>query len=207
MWQTGSGSVKSLICVVFVADGHPSCRAEGDFVPVLGDDPASRSRLTGVAIIRPLAFDQPPLSQSDYMVGDLVNTVPVGGRLSLFVDHWVKITQDNFIISVVRQGFLISVQNNFPGVLREDTVPPRDPKAHLAICKEIQELIQKNAIVQVDDFPLLCLSPIFVIPKKTGDLRVILNLKKINVFISVQHFRMETLNVKLPDLRPQDPSR
>ena len=85
-----------------------------------------------------------PLSQSDYMVSDLVNTVPVGGRLSLFVDHWVKITQDHFIISVVRQGFLISVQNNFPGVLREDTILPRDPKAHVAICKEIQELIQKT---------------------------------------------------------------
>ena len=63
---------------------------------------------------------------------------------------------------------------------------------------------KKNAIVQIDDFPLLCLSPIFVIPKKTGDLRVILNLKKINVFIPVQHFRMETLNVILPELRPQD---
>ena len=43
-----------------------------------------------------------------------------------------------------------------------------------------------------------------MIPKKTGDLRVILNLKKINVFIPVQHFRMETLNVILPELRPQD---
>ena len=120
------------------------------------------------------------------------------------MDHWVKITQDHFILSVVRQGFLISVQNNFPGVLREVTVPPRDPRVHVAICEEIQELIQKNAIVQIDDFPLLCLSPIFVIPKKTGDLRVILNLKKINVFIPVQHFRMETLNVILPELRPQD---
>ena len=137
-------------------------------------------------------------------MGVPVNTVPVGGRLSLFVDHWVKITQDHFILSVVRQGFLISVQNNFPGVLREVTVPPRDPRVHVAICEEIQELIQKNAIVQIDDFPLLCLSPIFVIPKKTGDLRVILNLKKINVFIPVQHFRMETLNVILPELRPQD---
>ena len=49
-------------------------------------------------------------------------------------------------------------------------------------------MIQKNAIVQIDDFPLLCLSPIFVIPKKTGDLRVILNLKKINVFMSGSTF-------------------
>ena len=53
-------------------------------------------------------------------------------------------------------------------MLREVTVPPRDPKAHLAICKEIQELILKKTIVQIDDFSLLCFSPIFVIPKKTG---------------------------------------
>ena len=53
-------------------------------------------------------------------------------------------------------------------MLREVTVPPRDPQAHLAICKEIQEFVFKNAIVQIDDFPLLCLSPILVIPKKTG---------------------------------------
>ena len=33
---------------------------------------------------------------------------------------------------------------------------------------------------------------------------MILNLKKINVFISVQHFHLETLNVILPNLRPQD---
>ena len=187
-----------------VVDSDLMMRAEGDFVPVSEDDPASCSLATGVAIVRPRVFDQPPLSQNDYLVGVPVNTVPVGGRLSLFVDHWVKITQDHFILSVVRQGFLISVQNNFPGVLREVTVPPRDPRVHVAICEEIQELIQKNAIVQIDDFPLLCLSPIFVIPKKTGDLRVILNLKKINVFIPVQHFRMETLNVILPELRPQD---
>ena len=42
------------------------------------------------------------------------------------------------------------------------------------------------------------------IPQNTGDLRVILNLKKINVFIPDQHFRMETLNVILPNLRAHD---
>ena len=122
-----------------MADGHPFCRAEGDFVPVSEDDPASSSLATGVAIVRPRVFDQPPLSRNDYLVGVPVNTVPVGGRLSLFVDHWVKITQDHFILSIVRQGFLISVQNNFSGVLREVTVPPRDPRVHVAICEEIQE--------------------------------------------------------------------
>ena len=118
--------------------------------------------------------------------------------------EWQAITHDHFIISVITHGFQISFHNNFPGVLWEVTGAPRDPKALLAIRSKIQELIQKNAIVQVDNFPLLCLSPIFVIPKKTGDLRVILNLKKMNVFILVQHFRMETLKVILQDLCSHD---
>ena len=195
----------SRICVVFAADDLPSTRAKEVFVPAVVDDPAFRSLDTGEAFDPPTPVDPPPLNPpGDWSVGVPVNIVPVGGRLSLFVAQWQNITRDHFIISVVRQGFQISVQNNFPGMLREVTVPPRDPKARLAICKEIQELILKKAIVQIDDFPLLCLSPIFVIPKKTGDLRVILNLKKINVFISVQHIRMETLNVILPNLRPHD---
>ena len=78
MLLTGSGSDRSLSSVVFVADGHPFCRAEGDFVPVSEDDPASCSLATGVAIVRPRVFDQPPLSQNDYLVGVPVNTVPVG---------------------------------------------------------------------------------------------------------------------------------
>ena len=138
------------------------------------DETASRSLVSGEAFGPLPPVSLAPLNPpSDCMVGASVNIVPVGGRFSLFVAQWQNITRDRFIVSVVRQGFQISVQENFPGVLREVTVPPRDPKAHLPICKEIQELILKKAIVQIDDFPLLCLSPIFVIPKKSGDLRVI----------------------------------
>ena len=43
-----------------------------------------------------------------------------------------------------------------------------------------------------------------MIPKRSGGLRVILNLKAINVFIPPQHFRMETLVSILPTISPQD---
>ena len=105
-----------------------------------------------------------------------------------------------FFFSVVRNGFQFSVQSHFPGVIRKVTVTPQDPKVVLCIQEEIRDLISKDAIVQIDDVPNLCLSPIFVIPKKSGDLRVILNLKEFNLFISTQHFRMETLSVILPQL-------
>ena len=138
----------SRICVVFTMDALPSTRAGEVFVLISVDDPAFHSLDTGEAFDPPMPIDPPPPPLNppgDWSVGVRVNIVPVGGRLSLFVAQWQNITRDHFIFSVVRQGFQISVQNNFPGVLREVTVPPRDPKAHLAICKEIQELILKKA--------------------------------------------------------------
>ena len=153
---------------------------------------------------------QPLLPQRVTLVDDyLRDTVvpcpaPVGGRLALFLSAWKDITQDVFVLSIISHGFRISLNANFPGVIRQVTNVPRDQKALLSIQGEIRDLISKNAIVQIDDFPNLCLSPIFVIPKSSGDLRVILNLKQINLFIPVQHFRMETLSVILPQLSPQD---
>ena len=129
---------------------------------------------------------------------------PVGGRLSPFLSAWQTITKDPFILSVVAHGFQISVFPDFPGVLRKTTPTLLDPSAHLRVLEEISSLILKRAIIQVVDSPSLSLSPIFVIPKRTGGLRVILNLKAINVFIPPQHFRMETLASILPTLSPQD---
>ena len=129
---------------------------------------------------------------------------PVGGRLSFFLSAWKNITQDPFVLSIISHGFRICLNQDFPGVIRKTTVAPRDSKALLSVQTEIRDLLSKAAIVKVDDSPLLCLSPIFVIPKSSGDLRVILNLKQINVFIPPQPFRMETLNVILPNLSSQD---
>ena len=142
---------------------------------------------------------------NDYMGASRVSDCsPMGGRVSLFVQKWQVITSDSFILSVIKDGFQISVQSFFPGVIRKTTMTPWDQKVILRIQEEIRDLICKNAIVQINDFPNLCLSPIFVIPKKSGDLRVILNLKEFNLFISTQLFRMETLNVILPQLSASD---
>ena len=59
----------------------------------------------------------------------------------------------------------------------------------MAIRLGIEDLILKNAIVQVNDFLSFCLSPIFVVPMKSGDLRLFLNLKNINVFIPFSIFQ------------------
>lgn len=54
------------------------------------------------------------------------------------------------------------------------------------------------------DHPRLYLSPVFVVPKRSGKVRMILNLIAINHFIQPVHFRMETLATILPLLNPGD---
>ena len=60
------------------------------------------------------------------------------------------------------------------------------------INKEIDSLLENGAIVQVSYQPYMCLSPIFVRPKKNGEYRVILNLKKLNEYVEYHHFKMDS---------------
>ena len=174
------------------ADAHPVSRAvRGVLIEAVSDHELLAQRRISAADYLPTG--DPPCEPP-----------PVGGRLAVFSQTWQSITQDPFILSVISHGFQISVLDSFPGFLRQTTVTPLSRVKRAAIHKEIVALLSKEAIVQIDDFPSLCLSPIFVIPKVTGGLRVILNLKDINVFIPVQHFRMETLAVILPQISAGD---
>ena len=69
---------------------------------------------------------------------------------------------------------------------------------------EITALLSKGVIEPTADHPRLCLSPIFLVPKRSGNFRLILNHKRINRYIGSVHFRMETLASILPYLNPGD---
>jgi hypothetical protein len=57
---------------------------------------------------------------------------------------------------------------------------------------EILELIKKDAIEEVDPLSLGYYSTFFVVPKKDGGFRPILNLKPLNRYVQYQKFKMET---------------
>ena len=61
---------------------------------------------------------------------------------------------------------------------------------------EFQNLLRKGAVVPVlffctDEF----ISNIFLVPKKTGDLRPVINLKPLNKFVNQIHFNMENIHL------------
>ena len=54
-------------------------------------------------------------------------------------------------------------------------------------------LLDKGIIVSCDQEPGEFISPIFTVPKKDGNVRLILKLKHLNLFIKNSHFKMDTI--------------
>ena len=64
-----------------------------------------------------------------------------------------------------------------------------------AVNKEVLTLLEKGAIVKTQHCPGEFISNLFLVPKKTGDLRPVINLKPLNKFVVKRHFKMETISV------------
>ena len=65
------------------------------------------------------------------------------------------------------------------------------------IDKEIQKLLDLKVIKHVEHEEGKFISPIFTIPKKDGEYRMILNLKKLNNHITCHHFKMDSFESAL----------
>ena len=68
--------------------------------------------------------------------------------------------------------------------------------------QEIQKLIQKRVIMEVKYSPDHIVSGIFLLPKKDGTFRPILNLKSFNEFVTHHHFKMDFLQAIIKLVTP-----
>ena len=101
------------------------------------------------------------------------------------------------------------LENGFPIRLRNSQPPFRQLNRKLSeehrnfITVHIQELLALGAIEQTTT-PPMCVSPIAVVPKKNGKLRMILNLKRLNQNVIAPRFRYENLDTLQGNLHPGD---
>ena len=127
---------------------------------------------------------------------------PVGCRLQAFNLAWAAITDDAYVLSIVRSGLVVELSEPLPGGVIRMPTPRMPPHVRAGMTAEITALLNKGVIEPMADHPRLCLSPVFLVPKRSGSFRLILNLKRINRYIGSVHFRMETLASILPYLNP-----
>ena len=111
------------------------------------------------------------------------------GKIRFYFDSWTKITSNDIVLDIVN-GFKLEFtrQPNVPTFLKNKAFSPAES---VQINSEVSRLLQIGAIRLLDRSEASFVSPIFVVPKPDGKSRLILNLKRLNMFIEAPHFKLE----------------
>ncbi|XP_021346948.1 uncharacterized protein LOC110446233 [Mizuhopecten yessoensis] len=131
--------------------------------------------------------------------------LPVGGRLSHFVPQWKEITPDSWALGVVSKGLCIPLLRD-PPLAREPIFfpSPSDPGNVEALRSEVQAMIAKGAIEELspDRWSPGFYSRVFLMKKKSGAWRHIIDLSTFNTYVDSPHFQMETPRRIIASVRP-----
>ena len=119
--------------------------------------------------------------------------VKLAGRTAEHLAAWKKITSDQWVLQAV-SGYRLEFTSEPQQSHRSVTVQSGHKAA--VISEEIGKMVDKGAIQEVkgtmtDGF----FSRLFLVPKKGGQMRPVLNLKPLNRFIYHRHFKMEGMHI------------
>ena len=119
--------------------------------------------------------------------GEQSVNVSYAGNLANFAENWRQITSDPWILQCV-EGYQLDFES-------EPCQPVLPSQANFskgqrqAFDKGVLKLLEKGAIVKAQHCQGEVISNLFLVPKKTGDLRPVINLKQLNKFVVKTHFK------------------
>ena len=122
------------------------------------------------------------------------------GNIRHFVDNWFKVTRDPWVLGMV-QGVRIPLVTE-PIQEREPFPFRMTPEETDIMSGEIEKLIGKGVVEQVDPVEGQFVSNVFLRPKPDGQHRLILDLTQFNKNVQYEHFKMATLQTALNMVRP-----
>ena len=116
---------------------------------------------------------------------------PMAGRLKHLLPNWAQVTQDQWVLNTV-QGYSI----DFMGVPIQETRPRMGISSvseQSLIQEEIQKMLLKGAIIELSQTEAAqgFFSSLFLVPKKDGGMRPVINLKQLNKFIPPHQLRIQ----------------
>ena len=126
----------------------------------------------------------------------------VGGRLRFCLQNWEKLTGDQFVLRVVKGMEIPFV--DWPVQMTEPHQYPFSVKEKGLVETEVKGMMEKGAITQVNPSLGQFVSPLFLVPKKDGSQRPVINLKKLNSHVLYEHFKMEGLHLLKDLVQPHD---
>ena len=119
---------------------------------------------------------------------------PVGGRLRSLRRDWLTNKCSQNVLNIITNGYVLPFLSKpnlvrFPLILSEYKAQQKDQA--LATC--IQSLLSKNAIERVENVKSLGFySRLFLVPKPHQRWRPVIDLSRLNTFLHVEKFKMET---------------
>ena len=164
--------------------------------PLLLLDPLKEDHPPGdlvpeVEVLAPPVEEPPPLRNTEVQspLPLPLPNIPVGGRLAHFVQNWPKITDDEWVLSLVRKGYRIPFLER--PILLQNPVFFQQPLSQ-QLEEEFASLLSKGAVEEIIPECPGYYSRIFLVLKKNGKLRLIIDLSGLNHFVYKQTFKMET---------------
>ena len=118
------------------------------------------------------------------------------GKISRFFQNWTNLTQDQFILNIVKEGYDIEFESE-PCALCNRKPINFNTKEQQIISELLKKFEDKGIIVESEHEPGEILSNIFIRPKQDGKYRLILNLSRLNEHVDKITFKMETLRSAL----------
>ena len=128
---------------------------------------------------------------------------PVEGRLAAFMSHWPHATDNAYVLRTVSEGIRIEFLERPP--LAESLILfTRNAKTEAELCHHVEEIISKE-VLELATLPSPGFySNLFLVPKKSGGLRLVINLKPLNLFTKKEKFKMESTRSIQKELSPGD---
>ena len=128
----------------------------------------------------------------------------IAGRLTLFSNNWERVTQDQWVLATI-QGYRLELLRE-PVQLRYPRETISSSEEQSLIHEEIKKLLQKGAITKLlpSEAQQGFYSNLFLVPKKDGGMRPVINLKRLNEYVVPHHFKMEGIHTLKDLLRRND---
>ena len=121
--------------------------------------------------------------------------------MQYYVENWRKTTNDQNILNIV-QNFQTEFFDGINPVNSNCYTDHFSGEESKITDQEISKLLAMGVIKEVQHDKNEYISPIFMVPKKNGEYRMILNLKELNKNIPYHHFKMETFESALKLVKP-----
>ena len=123
-------------------------------------------------------------------------------QLKFHRHNWSQITSDRWILNT-KSGCKIDYNARPVQSVKPQRIRFSDEEIQ-TVNREIKALLQKGAIQPTNKSNWLFVSNIFLIPKKSGGLRPVMNLKDLNTFVRYEHFKKENIKLVKEIIQPND---